>query len=201
MAARSCKGGCCITSSVLLVITLPWLLATIFTWIYAEGLRRGMDRQDIDMGIAIMQSVSAFLYIGYIISALGCMFCVGDPKDTYVRFCLILGIAIFAIVPIAAGITLAVTAGVYATDSGIKGMGAFSAVLCTVSTSSCCAITIWALFCGSKGARNESRFPTPIAYAPLMWRKKEDERDFDNSSSTTDMKKKSEVLSKDNIDT
>ena len=161
-----------------------------------------MNNQSIDTAIATLQSVSAFLYIGYVISALVCMFCVGDPKDTCVRFCLVLGIAMFAIVPIAAGITLAVTAGAYSTDAGVKGMGAVCAILCAISTTPCCAITLWALFCGSRGVRNESKFPAPISFVPLLWRSKEensDTRDHDNSTTHKKEKpeKEFEVTSKD----
>lgn len=174
MAAKSCwRSKLCIISTLLVVIAIPWLLATVFTWIYAEAFQsESTNHSGVDMGIATLQSVSAFLYIGYIISALVCMYCIGDPKDTCVRFCLVVGIAVFALVPIIAGITLSVTAAAKTTSPG-KGIGAFCAILCVLSTTLCCVITFWALFCGSRGTRGESRFPTPIALVPRLWEEKE----------------------------
>ena len=173
MAAKSCwRSKLCIISTLLVVIAIPWLLATVFTWIYAEAFQsESTSHLGVDRGIATLQSVSAFLYIGYIISALVCMYCIGDPKDTCVRFCLVVGIAVFALVPIAAGITLSVTAAAKTTSPG-KGIGAFCAILCVLSTTLCCVITFWALFCGSRGARGESRFPAPIALVPRLWEEK-----------------------------
>lgn len=173
MAAKSCwRSELCIISTLLVVIAIPWLLATVFTWIYAEAFQsESTSHLGVDRGIATLQSVSAFLYIGYIISALVCMYCIGDPKDTCVRFCLVVGIAVFALVPIAAGITLSVTAAAKTTSPG-KGIGAFCAILCVLSTTLCCVITFWALFCGSRGARGESRFPAPIALVPRLWEEK-----------------------------
>ena len=186
MAAKSCwRSKVCIISALLVVLAIPWLLATVFTWIYAEAFRsESTSNPGVDTGIATLQSVSVFLYIGYIISALLCMFCIGNPKDTCVRFCLVVGIAVFALVPIVAGITLSVTAAAKTTSAG-KGIGALCAILCVLSTTLCCVITFWALFCGSKGRRDESRFPAPIALVPRLWEEKRNHRSDERNTAAS----------------
>ena len=168
--------ACCL----LLVIVLPWLLATSLTWTYAEvgfedgsGSGDSTDNRLLERATAIVQSVSGVVYVTYISFVLCCMCCLADHDDSCVHFCLAIGVAVFGIIPLIVSIVLIISVVGNSYSIG-QTIGAVSIVLCFVSTSCCCCVALWALFCGSVGVEKHAIFPAPIAYLSKLLRDDED---------------------------
>ena len=176
--------GVCVAFCLLLVIVLTWLLATAFTWTYVEagfsetdlesgsGVQPSTDNRLLERAIAILQSASSIVYVSYISLVLCCMCCVADHDDSCVHFCLAIGVAVFGVIPLIVSIVLTISV-VSNSNSFGQIIGAVSIILCILSTSCCCCISLWALFCGSIGVGKHSVFPAPIAYLPKLWKEEE----------------------------
>ena len=174
---------------ILTILVLPWFLATIFVWIYAEGYERQSGSEgDPAPGYvtAILQTSSSLVYIVFTYGALVCIGVVGRPHDNCSYFCLVLGIPVFFVVPVTSGILVLISA-INHEESTERNVGIATTVLCFFSTFPCCCVLICALACGTRGKGRRSRYPLPIAYVPVLgeweqredkWEKKKSQREF-----------------------
>ena len=158
---------------VLTYLVLPWLLATIFAWVYAGGYESQSQSAKEDSSprlgyvTAIMQSSSVIVYVVFTLGGLICMGIVGRPDDLCTYCCLVLGVPVFFTIPVASGILLLVSALNNVGSTG-RNIGITATILCFCSTLPCCCVVICALACGTRGKGKRSRYPTPIAYIPIL---------------------------------
>ena len=92
---------------------------------------------------------------------------VGRPDDLWTYCCLVLGVPVFFTIPVASAILLLVSALNNVGSTG-RNIGITATVLCFSSTLPCCCVLICALACGTRGKGKRSRYPTPIAYVPVL---------------------------------
>ena len=157
---------------ILTFLVIPWLLATIFAWVYAGGYET-QNRSEEDTSprlgyvTAIMQSSSVIIYLVFTLGGLVCMGIVGRPDDLWTYCCLVLGVPVFFTIPVASAILLLVSALNNVGSTG-RNIGITATILCFSSTLPCCCILICALVCGTRGKGKKSRYPTPIAYIPVL---------------------------------
>ena len=157
---------------ILTVFVLPWLLATIIAWVYAEGYEvQSRSDEDTSPGLgyvtAIMQSSSVIVYIVFTLGGLICMGIVGRPDDLWTYCCLVIGVPVFFTIPVASGVLLLVSAFNNVGSTG-RNIGITATIFCFSSTLPCCCVLICALACGTRGKGKRSRYPTPIAYLPVL---------------------------------
>lgn len=169
----------CIWCLFLLVLVLPWCVATILTWVYSEVFaatpnptnnqdENGSAESTGTMVISIIQTCSMVGYILYIFFAMACIGFVGR-RSLCSYCCLVVGIPTFTVIPVAAGSTLLVLAlGSPSEKQAGVNIGVAAAVSCLLSTTLCIVITCWALICGSRGRGKNHRFPIPLAYLPFL---------------------------------
>ena len=163
---------CCAFGLVLLII-LPWVVATALSWTYVEvgipnsagsGEQPTGNGMSLERAMAILQSASGILYIVYILLVLTCMCCIQEVESTCIHFCLVLGFPIFCVIPLIVAVVFTIRVIDHPNNSLGQILGATSIVLCVFSTSCCLCMTIWALCCGSVGVERNSSFPAPVAY-------------------------------------
>jgi hypothetical protein len=153
-------------------LVLPWLLATIFAWVYAGGYET-QSRSEEDMSprlgyvTAILQSSSVIVYTVFTLGGLVCMGIVGRPDNLWTYCCLVVGVPVFFTIPVVSGVLLLVSALKNVGSTG-RNIGVTATILCFCSTLPCCCILICALACGTRGKGKRSRYPTPIAYVPVL---------------------------------
>ena len=155
---------------LLLFMIVLWLAAAILPWVYTTGYEGDTnDRDDTEVGevAAIIQSSSAGLYLLYIIIAVIWMGAVGQADSYWTYCCLVIGIPLFAAVPLVCAIILFVGAFQNPDSVGME-VGIAAAVFCLISTSVCLCTAIFALFCGTSGRGKTSRYPSPLAYLPIL---------------------------------
>lgn len=153
-------------------LILPWLLATIFAWVYAGGYEtQNQSEEDASPRLgyvtAIMQTSSVLVYIAFTLGGIICMGIVGRPDDLWTYCCLVLGVPVFFTIPVASGVLLLVSALNNVGSTG-RNIGITATILCFSSTLPCCCVLICALACGTRGKGKRSRYPTPIAYVPVL---------------------------------
>lgn len=155
---------------ILIFMIVPWLTATVLSWTYTEGYEgeRGEgDKVEVGEVAAIIQSSSAALYLVYILAAMILMGVVGQADSYWTYCCLVIGIPVFVAVPVVCAVILFVSAFQNPDSVGTQ-VGIAAAVFCLTSTSVCLCITTCALFCGTFGKGKTSRYPTPLAYLPIL---------------------------------
>ena len=162
---------CCAWMCILLLLCLPWLTATILIWVYAElydfSLTGDVDDEDTEVAryMAIIQSVSAVVYLAYIVLAIIWLGVIGRPDETCVHCCLVMGVPIFCAVPVVVSVMILVSAVQNEVPTGQQ-IGIAASILCFISTLTCCFFLWWALCCGSVGKGRRSRYPVPLSYIP-----------------------------------
>lgn len=157
---------------IIIFLVLPWLLATIFAWVYAGGYEtQSQSEEDTSPSLgyvtAIMQSSSVIVYVVFTLGGLICMGIVGRPDDLWTYCCLVVGVPVFFTIPVVSGVLLLVSALNNVESTG-RNIGVTATILCFCSTLPCCCILICALACGTHGKGKRSRYPTPIAYIPVL---------------------------------
>lgn len=172
---------CCMWWLALLVLVLPWCVATLLVWIYSEAFATRFDSTNnnskerdnqLDSAgsriVSIVQTCSALVYILYIFFAIVWIGVLGRGKlCSYC--CLVVGVPTFAVIPVAACGTLLVTAVSSTSKKKVDvDMGIAAAVSCLLSTVFCLVMTCWALMCGSRGRGKNHRYPIPLAYLPFL---------------------------------
>ena len=158
---------------IVISLVLPWLLATIFAWVYAGGYETQSQSEEdmsprLGYATAIMQSTSVIVYVVFTLGGLICMGIVGRPDDLWTYCCLVLGVPVFFTIPVVSGVLLLVSALNNVVGSTGRNIGVTATILCFCSTLPCCCILICALACGTRGKGKRSRYPTPIAYVPVL---------------------------------
>ena len=163
----------CCAFGLLLLIILPWVVATALSWTYVEvgipnaagsGEQPTGGNMSLERGMAILQSASGILYILYVLLVLTCMCCIQEPDNSCIHFCLVLGFPIFCVIPLVVAVVFTIRVIDHPNNSLGQILGATSIVLCVFSTSCCLCMTIWALCCGTVGIERNSSFPAPVAY-------------------------------------
>ena len=157
---------------VLVFLVLPWLLATIFVWVYTELYETQSESEEgssprLGYVTALLQTLSVFVYIVFTLGGLLCIGIVGRPDDLWTYCCLVLGVPVFFTIPVASGILLLVSSLSNVASTG-RDIGITATILCFSSTLPCCCVLICALACGTRGKGKRSRYPTPIAYVPVL---------------------------------
>lgn len=155
-----------------------------FFWYWTSWTEYGDSRSTIDYRrpynehgckdcSRVVQTASALLYIIYISIAIPCIGVV-SRQSVFSFCCLAAGIVVFGVVPAVTGACILVTI-LFSGDSvpsssnvetDIRGIT--TAVLCFLSTITCCCVLCMAILCGSKGRGKNSRYPTPLAYIPFL---------------------------------
>lgn len=163
----------CCAFGLLLLIILPWVVATALSWTYVEvgipnaggsGEEPNGGDTSLERGMAILQSASGILYILYVLLVLTCMCCIQEPDNSCIHFCLVLGFPIFCVIPLVVAVIFTIRVIDHPNNSLGQILGATSIVLCVFSTSCCLCMTIWALCCGTVGIERNASFPAPVAY-------------------------------------
>ena len=162
-----------------LILVLPWCVATILTWIYTEvfavipSSSTGSEENN-PLGsaggktISIIQTTSVVVYVFYIFLALTCIGFSGR-KSIFSYCCLVVGVMVFTVIPVAAGSTLLVVALLSFSENPVGArVGIAAAVFCFLSTAICLVMTCWALMCGSRRRGKNHRYPIPLAYLPYV---------------------------------
>lgn len=161
-----------------MALVLPWTVATILCWVFTETLEEepgSGDSVQIKPGwvVAILQSVSVFLYLAYITCAVMFIGMMGR-RSVFSYCCLVAGVPVFAAVPLVSGGVLLFLSLMPADEEAentaetVVKTGLATAVLCVFSTVTCMFMLCWALICGSKGRGKRHRYPIPLAYLPYL---------------------------------
>lgn len=181
-----CKLVC--VSVILALFAVPWIVATILTWIYTEAFEETPEdtaQPKFGWVSAILQTASVMVYLVYIISAI---FFIGiaGRRSIFSFCCLVMGIPVFAVAPIVVGGIILYTA-LTASDDSVKEVGIAASVCGFFSTITCCFVLCWAMLCGGKGRGRKHRYPIPLAYFPFLEDFKEvrKEREVDDSEKYT----------------
>lgn len=163
--------------AILAPFAVPWIMGTLLTWIYTEefeGARDDTSQPEFGRVSAILQTLSAVVYLVYIISAI-IFIGIAGTRGLFSFCCLVVGIPVFAVVPIVVGAFLLYTAFT-ASDGRGKEVGIGASIFCFSSTIMCCFVLCWAIICGRKGRGKNHRYPIPLAYFPFL-------KDFEEASS------------------
>ena len=153
-------------TTIFLFLVVPWCLATLFAWIYAELVADAEgDNAKIGRLMAIIQTFSIVIYIFFIPFSL---FCIGylGRRSMWSFLCLVVGMVVFSVVPILTGGFILVTS--QTSDNGDSGFGLVTGIFCLLSTMACLSIVCCAILFGSKGRAKKHRFPIPLAYLPFL---------------------------------
>lgn len=150
-------------------------MATTLCWIYTEAFEEDPQPDDdvqIKTGwiVAILQSVSAVVYLVYIPLAVMFIGMVGR-RSLFSFCCLVAGLPVFGVVPIVTGgviLSFSPSAGDEENGGAAETVGIVTGVFCMLSTVTCLFLLCWAMLCGSKGRGKENRFPIPLAYVPFL---------------------------------
>ena len=177
---------------ILVSFVLPWLLATIFAWVYTEIYEKesssGKEPESPALGYvtAVLHTSNFVVYIVFVCAALLCIGIVGRPDSHWAYCCLVLGIPVFCVVPVTAGSLALISAFGRGALIG-RNIGITAAVLCFFSSLPCLCVLVCALTCGTRAKGKRSRYPVPLAYIPVLgewpqrqdkWEKKRQQRKF-----------------------
>lgn len=195
------KLSCFCWSISLLLLVLPWLVATMLGWIFAQVFEEVLaekgeeipeDEPRIGWISAIMQTASVVVYISYVLSVISCVGLL--TRHHMCSFCcLIVGIPVFTVVPLVTGGGILVTTltaedgSLPPVDSGAAhnaiNVGVATGTFCLLSTLPCLFILFWAVCCGSRDCGKKHVYPMPLCYFPFLRDFKEiHERGIDSQS-------------------
>ena len=176
---------------ILVLFVLPWFLATLFAWVYTEVYEKDSsvsESPSLGYITALLQTSSSVVYVVFMCALLLCLGLVGRPDSHCAYCCLVSGIPVFCVVPVAAGSLVLISA--LERDLLIdRNIGLTAAVLSFFSTLPCCCILVCSLTCGTRAKGKRSRYPIPLAYIPVLgdwqqredkWEKKRQQRKFTN---------------------
>ena len=170
----------------LLILVLPWCVATMLTWISSEAFAVASPNSNNELDltgsriVSIAQTCSCLVYVLYIFFALTWIGFAGR-RSLCSYCCLVVGIPTFATIPIAAGCTLLLSVLDSSRSQVGVDIGIAAAVSCLLSTLFCMVITCWALMCGSCGRGKNHQYPIPLAYLPFL-------RDFTKDASEKEVR-------------
>ena len=163
---------------LLISFVLPWFMATLLAWVYTEVYEKDSsvsESPSLGYITALLQTSSCVVYMVFVCALLLCLGLIGRPDNHCAYCCLVSGIPVFCVVPIAAGSLVLISA--FERDVLLnRNIGVTAAVLCFFSTLPCCCILVCSLACGTRAKGKRSRYPVPLAYIPVLgdWQQRED---------------------------